>query len=142
MALQWKQTVDGMDWHTLAAFYQAVPLGSKTADSVRISFSNSLHVCLVFDQGNLVGAGRVVGDGYDFAYLCDVAILPGYQGQGLGGEIVQFLLDQADYHQKILLYAVPGKEAFYQKFGFAKMKTAMARFANQPLAASRGYVEE
>lgn len=32
---------------------------------------------------------------------------------------------------KIILYGVPSKEPFYAKFGFSKMKTAMALFKDQ-----------
>jgi predicted N-acetyltransferase YhbS len=41
-----------------------------------------------------------------------------------------------------VLYAVPGKEPFYKKFGFKRMKTAMAIFENQALAVERGYLED
>ena len=38
------------------------------------------------------------------------------------------------------LYAVPGKEPFYRKFGFLRMKTAMAIFDNQQQQLERGYL--
>jgi hypothetical protein len=34
-------------------------------------------------------------------------------------------------HRKIILYAVPGREAFYQRFAFRRMTTAMAIFEDQ-----------
>ena len=45
-------------------------------------------------------------------------------------------------HKKIILYAVPGKEAFYRRFGFLRMKTAMAIFENQQQALQGGYLSE
>ena len=45
-------------------------------------------------------------------------------------------------HNKIILYAVPGKEPFYKKLGFKRMTTAMAIFENQVQALERGYVNE
>lgn len=45
-------------------------------------------------------------------------------------------------HKKIILYSVPGKEAFYRKFGFRRMLTAMAIFDNQAQALEHGYVSE
>ena len=56
--------------------------------------------------------------------------------------LVQRLVDCARGHGKIILYAVPGKEPFYRKFGFWRMRTAMAIFADQALAAERGYVQD
>jgi hypothetical protein len=37
---------------------------------------------------------------------------------------------------------VPGKEPFYRKFGFLRMTTAMAIFANQQQQLERGYLSE
>jgi ribosomal protein S18 acetylase RimI-like enzyme len=78
----------------------------------------------------------------DCAYVCDVALLPSYQGTGLGKEIVARLVALSQGHKKIILYAVPGKEPFYRKFGFRRMRTAMAIFQDAQAAADRGYIDE
>lgn len=52
------------------------------------------------------------------------------------------MLELSKGHKQIFLYAVPGKEVFYRKFGFMRMKTAMANFENQPLALERDYLSE
>ena len=44
--------------------------------------------------------------------------------------------------KKIILYAVPGKEPFYRKFGFLRIITAMAIFENQQQQLERGYLSE
>ncbi|OYV01784.1 MAG: GNAT family N-acetyltransferase [Burkholderiales bacterium PBB5] len=142
-ALHWADSTAGLDWHELEALYRAAPLGTKHAHELAIAFGNSRFVCLVRDgQGALVGAGRALADGIDCAYLCDIAVLPSHQGTGLGKAIVQKLLDQAQGHRKILLYAVPGKEPFYKKFGFMRMRTAMAIFQDQAAALARGHIAE
>jgi ribosomal protein S18 acetylase RimI-like enzyme len=89
-----------------------------------------------------VGVGRALSDGVDCSYICDIAVLPNHQGSGLGREIIAKLVDLSRGHKKIILYAVPGKETFYRKFGFKRMRTAMAIFENQTLALERGYVDE
>ena len=83
-----------------------------------------------------------MADGVDCSYICDVAVLPTHQGRGIGKQIVAKLVALSAGHKKIILYAVPGKEPFYKKFGCQRMRTAMAIFENQALAAERGYVEE
>ncbi|WP_249149867.1 GNAT family N-acetyltransferase [Bradyrhizobium liaoningense] len=92
------------------------------------------------DAGRLVGAGRALADGRDCAYLCDVAVHPDCQGRGLGREIIGRLLAHCRGHRKIILYAVPGKEGFYERLGFRRMTTAMAIFDDQAGAYSRGYL--
>jgi citrate lyase synthetase len=49
----------------------------------------------------------------------------------LGKKIVLKLTELSTGHKKIILYAYPGKEAFYKKLGFKRILTAMAIFENQ-----------
>lgn len=142
MSLAWTDAIDDLDWEELAALYRAAPLGNKSPADLQRAFGNSMFRCLVRDAGRLVGVGRVLADGVDCAYICDVALLPSHQGSGLGQQIVTRLLELSRGHRKIILYAVPGKEGFYKKFGFARMRTAMAIFENQPQAFERGYLSE
>jgi citrate lyase synthetase len=78
----------------------------------------------------------------DCSYICDIAVLPSYQGTGLGKQIVSHLVERSSGHKKIILYAVPGKEPFYKNFGFLRMSTAMAIFENQLQQLERGYLSE
>lgn len=141
MALDWITTTDTVDWNELSALYRAAPLGDKPPDRLRIVFANSRYTCFVYDQDRLVGAGRALADGADCAYICDVAVLPSHQGTGLGRQVVAWLVERSRGHKKILLYAVPGKEPFYRRFGFLRMKTAMAIFENQAQQVARGYLD-
>ncbi|RJG47742.1 GNAT family N-acetyltransferase [Motilimonas pumila] len=138
--LQWQYHLQDIDWQALSHLYHIAPLGDKPADKLEMVFSNSRYVCFVFKGAELIGAGRVLADGYDCAYICDVAIHPDYHGQGLGKAIMQYLINQSSEHKKILLYAVPGKEIFYQKLGFKMMNTAMAIFENEPAMIASGVI--
>ena len=138
----WKEGVEGIDWAQLHRMFERAPLGSKNEEQLRIAFSNSRYTVFVFDGQELVGAGRALADGADTSYIADVALLPEYQGRGLGRQIVQRLIDLSQGHRKILLFAVPGKEPFYQKFGFRRMTTAMGIFGDQETACRRGLLAE
>lgn len=140
--LAWSSSLETVDWDELSALYRAAPLGNKSPDWLRTAFGNSMFRCFVRDDGRLVGAGRAVADGVDCSYLCDVAVLPSHQGMGLGKAIVARLVELSRGHRKIILYAVPGKEAFYRKLGFRRMTTAMAIFDDQAQAFERGYLAD
>ncbi|WP_096697759.1 GNAT family N-acetyltransferase [Polaromonas sp. AER18D-145] len=142
MPLAWTQLIDNVDWNELSALYLAAPLGNKNPADLKTVFTNSMFRCFVHEGGKLVGVGRALADGVDCAYICDIAVLPGHQGTGLGKEIVAKLVHLCRGHRKIILYAVPGKEGFYRKLGFRRMRTAMAIFENQALAMERGYLDE
>lgn len=142
MAISWSNTTAELDWTELADLYRVAPLGIKNAASLKTVFENSRYKWLVRDGDKLVGAGRALADGADCSYICDVAVLPEYQGTGLGKEIVSRLIDDSKDHKKIILYSVPGKEGFYRKLGFLRMLTAMAIFKERDAAIQRGQLSE
>ena len=142
MTLEWTDSLNSIDWTELSALYRAAPLGEKSPADLETAFSSSRFRCFVYDSGNLVGVGRALADGVDCSYICDIAVLPSHQGTGLGKEIVTNLLRLSEGHKKIILYAVPGKESFYRKFGFKRMTTAMAIFENQSLALKHGLIND
>ena len=135
-------TSENMDWEELSNLYRIAPLGDKKPVALKITFSNSLFKCFVYDGEKLIGAGRALADGLDCSYIADVAVHPDYQGQGIGKGIVSKLVELSKGHRKVILYSVPGKEAFYKKLGFKRMTTAMAIFQNQARALEIGLVEE
>ena len=102
MSLRWSDAIDAMDWDELAALYRAAPLGHKTAEGLKTVYGNSMYRCFAYEDGVLVGAGRVLADGVDCAYICDVALLPSHQGRGLGAQLVQRLVDCARGHLSLI----------------------------------------
>lgn len=127
-----------IDWDELSELYRVAPLGEKPPEALRTVFSNSMFKCLIYSDGRLIGAGRAIADGLDCAYIADVAVHPEYQGKGLGKAIISRLVDMANGHKKIILYANPGTEGFYLNLGFLPMATAMAIWANQESALEKG----
>ena len=141
MAIEWTTKIDSVDWGELSELYRIAPLGNKSGEWLQTAYTNSLFKFLARDAGKIVAAGRAVADGVDCSYLCDIVVHPAYQGKGLGRELMQRLVSASKGHRKIILYAVPGREPFYEKFGFRRMKTAMAIFADPERAAGDGYTE-
>jgi N-acetylglutamate synthase-like GNAT family acetyltransferase len=109
----------------LAALFKAAELGQRTRDEIARAFRNSRYTVFVLRDGRLVGAGRAFGDEVDCAVICDLAVDPAVQGQGVGDRILDMLKHKVRHHRRIILYARPGKENFYLKRGFNRMKTAM-----------------
>ena len=142
MEYEWLYTDEALDWDELSHLYLIAPLGQKSPADLQKSFSNSMFKCFVYDAGKLVAAGRALADGVDCSYICDVAVHPEYQGQGLGKQVVSKLVGFSKNHRKIILYAAVGKEPFYLKLGFKRMATAMAIFKNQEQALQNGLLLE
>ncbi|MEW6401360.1 MAG: GNAT family N-acetyltransferase [Chloroflexota bacterium] len=140
MALEWIDSSENLSWEEPSQLYLLAPLGQKEPADLKIAFSNSMFKCFVYDSGKLIAAGRALADGRDCSYICDVAVHPSHQGQGIGREVVSRLVDLSKDHKKIILYAAMGKEPFYLKLGFKRMATAMAIFKDQARALKDGLV--
>lgn len=89
---------------------------------VRNSLPNSLYGVCVRCDGELVGMGRVVGDGGTIFYIQDVVVIPEHQGQGCGAmvmeRIMNYIQTHAHNHSTVGLMAAFGKERFYEHYGF------------------------
>lgn len=94
----------------------------------------------MYDGAALIGVGRALADELDCSYICDIADHPEHQGNDPGKAIVKKLVALSEGHNKTILYANPGKEEFYNKLGFKKMKTVMAIFIDQEHAIDTGLV--
>jgi ribosomal protein S18 acetylase RimI-like enzyme len=140
--MQWLFEQSSVDWIELSMLYRIAPLGDKKPDDLKLAFSNSMYKCFILDGGALIGAGRALADGVDCSYLCDIAIHPAFQGQGLGKAIITKLTELSAGHRKIILYANPGTEDVYKKLGFMRMRTAMAIFKDKERAINGGLVDD
>jgi len=141
MNIQLSTDIDNISWIELARVFELAPLGKKREpEKLERAFRNSLLRVFAFDGSTLVGAGRALSDGVWRAAIYDVAILPEYQGKGIGSSIIQHLVHAANV-DIVMLFAAPGKELFYEKFGFRKMKTAMAIMPSEEDARKRGFIE-
>ena len=129
-----------VDWEKLSLIFKRAPLGNRDAAGLRDVFTNSGVRCFVWDGAELVGAGRAITDGVRYAVIFDVVLLPEYQGKGIGKKIMALLAERSKA-PAILLHAAPGKEEFYRKLGYRRMKTAMARFPNPEKQCELGYIE-
>ena len=85
--------------------------------------SSSISIC-VRKGSKLVGFGRVVGDGVLYFYIADVFVDPAQRGQGLGDLIISTIIDRiremAEPTATVAVLAAPGRESFYEKFGFER----------------------
>ena len=65
-------------------------------ETVARACENSICVIARDDAGELIGFARVVSDKATFAWLCDVIVLSGRQGRGLGRELVRTLQEHEE----------------------------------------------
>jgi len=140
MKLTIKNDCLGIDFHKVFEILKKVEMGTNPPIIIKKAFENSQKVVFIFDNDEMVGFGRALSDGGYQAAIYDVALLPKYQGKGLGRLIIENLISGFSGFN-IILYANPGKEDFYRKLNFRKMKTAMALFINPEEKTENGFIE-
>lgn len=113
-----------VDWRELARLMRAAPLGNKTASQREAAFRASPVRCFAYHGKVLVGVGRAITDGLSNSAIYDVAVLPKYQGAGVGRQVMAYLMERLS-GTAVLLVSVAGKEGFYRRHGFRRLRTAM-----------------
>lgn len=129
-----------LNWQDLCELIRLAPLGERDLGKMQKAAENSYAVCSAYVDNELVGFGRAISDGQYHSAIYDVVVLPLYQGKGVGRLIVQSLLEKLPEGALSLMYVVPGKQKFYEKFGFACLATGMGRFPDPDKARRNGYL--
>lgn len=97
-------------------------------DVVARACANSMCAVARDANGKLIGFARLVTDKATFAWLCDVIVLPGKQGKGLGRALVQTFQRHPEL-QGLRRWLLGTKDAHgvYEPLGFTPL-TAPERF--------------
>jgi ribosomal protein S18 acetylase RimI-like enzyme len=135
-----QQNCSNIDWNLVPRILELGNMGFHEASVHQKAFENSASVVFIFDGTMLVGFGRAISDGAYQAAIFDVAILPEYQGKGIGRLIIDKIVESLP-GCNFILYAAPGKEKFYEKLNFRKMKTGMGLFVNAERMQIKGMIE-
>lgn len=109
-AAQWMSLRQSVGWATFAQ------------DAAEQSLAATPFCVCAFDGEELVGMGRVLGDGVISFYIGNIMVRPDKQREGLGKEIMQHVMDYVSAHAApgaiASLLSIKGKENFYTQFGF------------------------
>ena len=107
--------------------YQAVGWTNYTNQPQMLEqgLSHSLATYLARDGEEIVGLVRLVGDGFSSVFVQDLIVLPSYQRQGIGSDLMkEALADYKDAYQIQLATEQTEKNlGFYRSLGFETLST-------------------
>ena len=107
--------------------YQAVGWTNYTNQPQMLeqSLAHSLAIYLARDGEKIVGLVRLVGDGFSSVFVQDLIVLPSYQRQGIGSDLMKEALgDYKDAYQVQLVTDQTEKTlGFYRSLGFETLST-------------------
>ncbi len=81
---------------------------------------HSLLVLAAVDGDRLVGLLRAVGDGYSIIFIQDILVLPAYQRQGIGRNLLEQAISHFPgiYQLHLLTDNAEKTRSFYEALGF------------------------
>ena len=110
------------DAATYCHLRSASGLSPKTAEAAARGLPNSVFAVQVLQGDEIVGMGRIIGDGGCFYQVVDIAVLPAHQGRGLGKlimrEIMRYIDEQVPVSAYVSLIADGQAQNLYAQFGF------------------------
>lgn len=107
----------------------------RTREFVARTIEQSHRVVGVYQGSLQVGFARIVSDGLTVAYLCDVFVLPAYQGRGLGQTLVREAVDGAGLAGLTWILHTRDAHGLYRTRGFVEPD---ARLMERPSANHEG----
>jgi ribosomal protein S18 acetylase RimI-like enzyme len=106
----------------------AAGLSAMSAEGAATGLPASWCSVCVRAGGELIGMGRVVGDGGLFLFVVDIAVAPAWQGRGWGKRIMAALMEQvhARASARTMVGLIADGTAFrlYEQFGFKQVAPA------------------
>ena len=123
MDLQYTDKMTGEEYNELR---MCVGWGPITEGQAKRGLEHTTFLAAIRDKGKIVAMGRMLFDFGYTAYLGDVIVRPEYQGQGIGRQIVESLIDRTmdaafeGERVMFILGAAKDKEGFYEKIGFQR----------------------
>jgi len=90
--------------------------------------ANSAAMVLARDvTGMVIGFITAISDGISCAYIPHLEVRPGYQGQGIGTELVRQMLARLRHLYMIELVCDPPLQPFYQRLGMRRVVGMVVR---------------
>ncbi len=123
-----KENIDNVDEYNY--LYDEVGWGSYSNEISKKALSNNIYSVSIYDNEDIIGYGRIIGDGIVFLYIHDIMVKTAYQNQGIGKLIMQNILEKIKSIKidnpdlRVYLGASLGKESFYKKYGFITREEA------------------
>ena len=97
---------------------------TESMTALERGYKNSLLVLAAYENEELLGIVRVVGDGATIILVQDILVYPQKQRQGIGTSLLKAVLERyADVRQiQLVTDNTPKTVAFYQSLGFVELE--------------------
>ena len=108
------------DLAQLVTLYRQAPwANTRNIEDAREMLTHTDVAITAWNGNRLVGLGRVLTDYVYRASIWDVIVDTAYQGQDIGTQIIQRILEHPDLKRVELFWLCTRSPGFYEKLGFS-----------------------
>ena len=120
--IRYTESLEGIEPQDLDGFFVGWPNPPSPETHLRL-LNGSDHVVLAIDEraGRVVGFITAISDGVLSAYIPHLEVLPEYQGQGIGSELMRQMLNRLRDLYMVDLLCDEDIQPFYERLGMRRM---------------------
>lgn len=124
----YKTNLDGITVDMLEGFFVGWPNPPRPETHLDL-MKNSYKIVVALDENvnRIVGFITAISDGVLSAYIPLLEVLPEYQNQGIGGELIKQMLKELGDIYMIDLLCDENLQPYYEKFGMYKSTGMLVR---------------
>ncbi len=125
-----RDTLEGLTPGMIATLFRRAPLLRRTDNLEKLwkAFEQSQLVLTLWEGERIVALARVLTDGHQVSYLCDLAVEPDVQGEGVGKRLIDELLLRCA-GTDLVLRDSNLSSGFYEHLGFESVENAWVHLA-------------
>ncbi|MCR2805141.1 GNAT family N-acetyltransferase [Paenibacillus soyae] len=132
MSVNYDSSLEGITTESLQELFLSVEWESgKYPNELLQAIKGSHSIVAAWDGDKLIGMINALSDGVLTVYFHYMLVNPSYQGEGIGREMMNRMLDRYKGYRTKVLISYPNVVDFYQKCGFSEEEGATPLFISE-----------
>ncbi|WP_093887727.1 GNAT family N-acetyltransferase [Streptosporangium canum] len=120
--IRYSDTVDTIEADRLTGFFVGWPTPASPEQHLAV-LRGSYRAVIAIDEetDRVVGFINMISDGVLTAFVPWLEVLPEYQGQGIGSELVRRILADTEHLYSVDLLCDASLQPYYERFGMLRL---------------------
>ena len=127
MSITYQETTEGIGPNDLQGFFVGWPDRPSPENHMAILMGSDLVVLALSDKSRVVGFVTAITDGVSCAYIPHLEVLPEWQGDGIGTELMRRMMAKLETIRAIDVICDEEVRGFYERLGFKAWRGMIIR---------------
>ncbi len=127
MSITYQETTEGIGPNDLQGFFVGWPDRPSPENHMAILMGSDLVALALSDKSRVVGFVTAITDGVSCAYIPHLEVLPEWQGDGIGTELMRRMMAELETIRAIDVICDEEVRGFYERLGFKAWRGMIIR---------------